>query len=108
MNLIFTLLGDNMKQLIFIAGLALSSLATAANRDTYKEVVHCGTDGCSIVCHEPGTRWDSFLQSKGNLEITYFLNNGTRQIKADMGNGEYTILDTNPAFQTCRISGIVK
>ncbi len=97
-----------MKQLLFIAGLFLSSFATAANRETYKEVVHCGKEGCSIVCREPGTRWDSFLQSKGNLEITYFLNSGTRQIKADMGQGEFTILDTNPAFQTCRISGVVK
>ena len=97
-----------MKKTLLIASIALSSLATAANRETYKEVVHCGTDGCSIVCHEPGTRWDSFLQSKGNLEITYFLNSGTRQIKADMGEGEFTILDTNPAYQTCRISGVVK
>jgi len=97
-----------VKNLIFLSSLIISPFAVAANKDTYKEVVHCGAEGCSVVCHESGTRWDSFLQSKGNLEITYFLNNGTRQIKADMGNGEYTILDTNPAFQTCRISGIVK
>lgn len=97
-----------MKKLLLLASLTASSLALAGNKETYKEVVHCGVDGCSIVCHEPGTQWDSFLQSKGNLEITYFFNSGTRQIKAEMGNGEYTILDTNPAFQTCRISGVVK
>lgn len=93
---------------MLISSLVLSSFAVAGNNNFYKEVVHCGKDGCSIVCHEPGTRWDSFLQSKGDLEITYFFNSGTRQIKADMGNGEYTILDTNPSYQTCRISGVVK
>jgi hypothetical protein len=97
-----------MKSIVIIASLALSTLATAANKDFYKETVQCGSEGCSIVCHEPGTRWDSFLQSKGDLEITYFFNSGTRQIKADMGNGEFTILDTNPSYQTCRISGVTK
>ncbi len=96
-----------MRAVIILASLFFSGL-TFAGGDKYfhKEVLKCGNEGCSVVCHEAGARWDSFLQSKGNLEITYFHNSGNRQIKADMGNGEYTILDTNPSFQSCRITGI--
>lgn len=97
-----------MKSLILLSGLALSSLVAADNGSGYyKETIKCGKAGCSVVCHEPGNRWDTLLQSKGNIEITYFYASGTRQLKADMGNGEYTMLDTNPSFQSCRISGIV-
>ncbi len=98
-----------MKKALLIGSLALSTMALAKNNDSYhKETMKCGNEGCAIVCHEPGARWDTFLQSKGDLEVTYFHASGTRQIKADMGNGEYTILDTNPSFQSCRISGVVK
>jgi len=98
-----------MKSLILLGGLVLSSFAIANNKDAYhKEIIKCGDEGCSVVCHEPGNRWDTFLQSKGDIEVTYFHASGTRQLKADVGNGEYTILDTNPNYQSCRITGVVK
>ena len=98
-----------MKRVILLSGLFLSSMALAENNvSTEKEVIKCGEEGCSVVCHEPGNRWDTFLQSKGDIEVTYFYASGTRQLKADVGNGEYTILDTNPSFQSCRITGVVK
>ena len=97
-----------MKGFILLSGLAITSFATAGHDNSYyKETITCGKEGCSVVCHEPGNRWDTFLQSKGNIEVTYFHASGTRQLKADMGNSEYTILDTNPSFQSCRISGII-
>ena len=99
---------NTMKKLILISSLALSSLAIAGKNDfSHKETLKCGSEGCSVTCHEPGKRWDSFLQSKGNIEVTYFYQSGSRQLKADMGNGEYTILETNPSYQSCRISGVV-
>jgi hypothetical protein len=98
-----------MKGLIFISGLFISSITLADKNDfSHTELLKCGKEGCSVTCHEPGKRWDSFLQSKGNIEITYFHHSGTRQFKADMGDGEYTILETNPSYQSCRISGIIK
>ncbi len=98
-----------MKSLILLGGLVVSSLASAQDNVSYeKETIKCGKDGCSVVCHEPGNRWDTFLQSKGDIEVTYFYASGTRQLKADVGNGEYTILDTNPSFQSCRITGVVE
>ncbi|MCF6317888.1 MAG: hypothetical protein L3J83_01205 [Proteobacteria bacterium] len=97
-----------MNKIILLGGLVLSSFAFASSRDfSHTETIKCGKDGCSVTCHEPGNRWNSFLQSKGNIEVTYFHQSGTRQLKASMGNGEYTILETNPAFQSCRISGVV-
>lgn len=74
----------------------------------HKSIIKCGKDGCTVVCHEPGARWDTYLESKGNIEVTYFFATSTKQLKADMGNGEYTILDTNPNYQTCRINGVVE
>ena len=98
-----------MKSLILLSGLVLSSLALAENNTSYeREVIKCGKEGCSVVCHEPGSRWDTFLQSKGDIEVTYYFASGTRQLKADVGNGEYTLLDINPSFQSCRITGVVK
>ncbi len=98
-----------MKSLILLSGLFFGSVASAQNNASYeKEIIKCGKEGCSVVCHEPGNRWDTFLQSKGNIEVTYFFASGTRQLKADVGNGEYTILDTNPNFQSCRITGVAK
>jgi hypothetical protein len=84
----------------------------AFSKDTENDYFHqstikCGKEGCSVVCHEPGARWDTFLKSEGNIEVTYFFASGTKQLKADMGNGEYTILDTNPTYQSCRITGVV-
>jgi len=97
-----------MKSLVLLSGLLLSTITLAENNATYeKEVIKCGKEGCSVVCHEPGNRWDTFLQSKGDIQVTYYFASGTRQLKADIGNGEYTILDTNPSFQSCRITGVV-
>jgi len=97
-----------MKRIILIGSLVLSSLAIAQeNNFSHKETIKCGKEGCSVTCREPGKRWDSFLQSKGNIEVTYFHHSGSRQLKADMGDGEFTILDTNPSYQSCRISGVV-
>jgi len=93
-----------MKYIILISTMAISSLAfSQQNSHFYKETIKCGDQGCSVVCHEPGNRWDTFLQSKGDIEVTHFFNSGTRQLKADMGNGEFTLLDTNPSYQSCRI-----
>ncbi len=98
-----------MKGFILLSSLALSSIVIAENNTSFeREVIKCGKEGCSVVCHEPGNRWDTFLQSKGDIEVTYFYASGTRQLKADVGNGEYTILDTNPNYQSCRITGVVK
>jgi hypothetical protein len=98
-----------MKTIILMASLLTSSFTLAGNNSDvyYKETIKCGNEGCSVVCHEQGNRWDSFLQSKGNIEVTYFHASGTRQLKADMGNGEFTILDTNPSYQSCRITGVI-
>ena len=102
-------LRNSMKTIILMTSLLTSSLALAGNNSDmyYKETIKCGNEGCSVVCHEQGNRWDSFLQSKGNIEVTYFHASGTRQLKADMGNGEFTILDTNPSYQSCRITGVI-
>jgi hypothetical protein len=98
-----------MKSMILLSSLVMSSIAVAKTNASYeKEIIKCGKEGCSVVCHEPGNRWDTFLQSKGDIEVTYYLASGTRQLKADVGNGEYTILDTNPSFQSCRITGVVR
>jgi len=100
-----------MKSLVLLSGLIIGSMASATETNTHasfeKELIKCGKEGCSVVCHEPGNRWDTFLQSKGDIEVTYYFASGTRQLKADVGNGEYTILDTNPSFQSCRITGVV-
>lgn len=97
-----------MKNLVLLSTLFLSSVSVAQDNNLFhKETIKCGKEGCSVVCHEPGNRWDTFLQSKGNIEVTYYFATGNRQLKADVGNGEYTILDTNPEFQSCRITGVV-
>ncbi|HOP21642.1 MAG TPA: hypothetical protein PK055_00120 [Gammaproteobacteria bacterium] len=97
-----------MKNLILIGGLLVSTFSfSQINEPFHKEVIKCGKNGCEVVCNEPGQRWATYLESKGDIEVTYF-NNGTRQLKADVGNGEYTILDTNPSYQTCRITGVAK
>lgn len=96
-----------MKKIIVLSGLLLSSLALAEESNfSHKEIIKCGKEGCSVTCREPGSRWDSFLQSKGDIEVTHFHQSGTRQLKADMGDGEFTILETNPSYQTCRIDGV--
>lgn len=96
-----------MNKYIVLSGLLLSSLSQAEENNFYhKELIQCGKEGCEVVCNEPGQRWATYLQSQGNIEVTYFFNSGVRQLKADVGNGEYTILDTNPSYQSCRITGV--
>ncbi len=95
-----------------ITALVFSTMTMAHQDEVVNDIYHkstikCGQNGCTVVCHEPGARWDTFLESKGDIEVTYFFATSTKQLKADMGNGEYTILDTNPNFQTCRINGVV-
>ncbi len=73
----------------------------------HKETIHCDSkNGCEVICRQPGDRWNSYLKTEGDIEVTYFLTSGVRQLKADVGNGEYTILDTHPELQSCRITGV--
>ena len=91
-------------------GLMVSGLAAAHQEDNswvHKETIHCDDKaGCEVVCRQPGDRWSSYLKTVGNIEVTYFLNSGVRQLKADMGEEGFTILDTHPELQSCRISGV--
>ena len=101
-----------MKKLLLVSSLFCSTLALSHgeisdNERFHKSTIKCGKEGCSVVCHEPGARWDTFLKSEGDIEVTYFFASGTKQLKANVGNGEYTILDTNPTYQSCRITGVV-
>jgi len=91
-----------------IFSLSSSSHENPSEINFEKTVYQCAKDGCTVVCHEPGARWDTFLESVGELEVTYYFSTGVRQMKAKDKNGEITILDTNPSYQACRISGIKK
>lgn len=99
-----------MKNLIAVMGLMLAGSASsheAENPMIHHETIQCDAkEGCEVVCRQPGDRWSSYLKTEGNIEVTYFLNSGVRQLKADMGNGEFTILDTHPELQSCRITGV--
>lgn len=71
------------------------------------ETIQCDAkDGCEVVCKQPGDKWSSYLKTEGNIQVTYFMTTGVRQLKADMGGGKHTILDTHPELQSCRISGV--
>ena len=76
------------------------------NPDGYRETLVCGNDGCTVTCYQPGDRWQSFLQTAGDIELTYFLSTGVRQLKAPVADGSITVLDTHPNVQSCKISGI--
>jgi len=99
-----------MKSIVMSLGLMFTGLAAAHQDDNpwvHKETIQCDAEnGCEVVCRQPGDRWSSYLQTAGNIEVTYFLNSGVRQLKADMGEEGYTILDTHPELQSCRISGV--
>ena len=99
-----------MKNLILLSSLIFASAAIAHDSSdrivSEKTVLKCGKEGCSVVCKESGARWDTFLSSLDKLEITYFYQSGTRQYKAKDENGEYTLMDINPAYQSCRITGV--
>jgi hypothetical protein len=96
----------------FAMACGLSSSVLAHEDDSmsqfiHKETIQCDDKaGCEVVCRQPGDRWNSYLKTEGDIEVTYFLTSGVRQLKADMGNGEYTILDTHPELQSCRITGV--
>ncbi len=99
-----------MKVNIFILALMVSGLVSAheqSNSMIHHETIQCDAkEGCEVVCKQPGDKWSSYLKTEGNIEVTYFMTTGVRQLKADMGNGEHTILDTHPELQSCRISGV--
>ena len=99
-----------MKTIITTMALLSSSLSWAhkqSNDMIYHETIQCDAkEGCEVVCKQPGDKWSSYLKTEGNIEVTYFMTTGVRQLKADMGNGEHTILDTHPELQSCRISGV--
>ena len=99
-----------MKTLITAAALLTSGLVMAHNQPNdmiHHETIQCDAKaGCEVVCKQVGDKWSTYLQTKGDIEVTYFMTTGVRQLKADMGNGQYTILDTHPEFQSCRISGV--
>lgn len=100
-----------MKTFLTALALLTSGLTWAhdsgVNAMVHKETIKCDDKvGCEVVCRQPGDRWNSYLKTEGDIEVTYFLNSGVRQLKADMGNNEYTILDTHPELQSCRITGV--
>lgn len=89
--------------------LMMALIAGQAQADVVmKETWQCGKEGCEVVCHEPGKAWDSYLHVKENIEVTHFVHSGVRQLKAEVEKGQFTILDTHPEWQSCRISGVVE
>lgn len=98
------------KTLLIVFILFTSSLALAhgePNENIHHETIQCDEKkGCEVVCKQVGDKWSTYLETKGDIEVTYFMITGVRQLKADMGNNEYTILDTHPEIQSCRISGV--
>jgi len=99
-----------MKVIITVMALFASSFSWAhkqSNDMIHHETIECDSkEGCEVVCKQPGDKWSSYLKTEGNIEVTYFMTTGVRQLKADMGKGEHTILDTHPELQSCRISGV--
>ena len=100
-----------MKTLCVVGLMVAGSQAGAKQLENqaavYKEVLQCGSEGCEVVCHEPSQRWDSYLLAKEKIEVTYFLQTGVKQLKAEVEKGQFTILDTHPEWQSCRITGVV-
>lgn len=100
----------NKKHWLILGSVLFASAAMShpedATQTSETTLLKCGKEGCSVVCRDPDARWDTFLHSKEQLEITYFYATGTRQFKAKDENGEYTLMDINPAYQSCRISGV--
>ncbi len=98
-----------MKRLLLIGLMMVVSMVASAQDDSghiYRETLVCGDEGCTVTCYQPGDRWQSFLQTAGDIELTYFLTTGTRQLKARVADGSITVLDTHPNVQTCKISGV--
>jgi hypothetical protein len=99
-----------MKTILIAGSLLTNGLAMAHNQPNnmiHHETIVCDAKhGCEVVCKQPGDKWSSYLKTEGNIEVTYFMTTGVRQLKADMGGGQHTILDTHPELQSCRISGV--
>lgn len=99
-----------MKTRLIVGCLLINGLALAHNDSNdmiHHETIQCDAkNGCEVVCKQPGDKWSSYLKTVGNIEVTYFMTTGVRQLKADMGKGQHTILDTHPELQSCRISGV--
>jgi len=95
---------------LFIMGFLLLAQNTVAaqtdSADVYRETLACGESGCAVTCYQAGDRWQSFLQTAGDIELTYFLTTGVRQLKAPVADGTITVLDTHPNYQTCKITGV--
>lgn len=95
--------------IIVMAGFCATAASAheGANDMIHHETIQCDPkSGCEVVCKQPGDKWSSYLKTEGNIEVTYFMTTGVRQLKADMGDGKHTILDTHPELQSCRISGV--
>ncbi len=99
-----------MKTLLLLLSVFFTGISLAheqANSMIHHETIQCDAkEGCEVVCKQVGDKWSTYLKTEGNIEVTYFMTTGVRQLKADMGNGQYTILDTHPELQSCRISGV--
>ncbi|MFC3195597.1 hypothetical protein ACFODZ_15185 [Marinicella sediminis] len=99
-----------MKKITLVCALFFGGAAGAHEAEqswVKKETITCDEQqGCEVVCRQPGDRWSSYLKTVGDIEVTWFLRSGVRQLKADMGDEGYTILDTHPELQSCRISGV--
>ncbi|WP_395377445.1 hypothetical protein [Marinicella sp. W31] len=85
-----------------------SSSHAQADEPTVKSTIKCAQGGCSIVCHQPGNRWDTFLRTMGDIEVTNFTISGNIRYKAPVEGNEYAILETNPNTQFCRITGVAE
>lgn len=97
---------------VFLVAMTVSLNVQAHETNSMNDLIHQETiqcddkAGCEVICRQPGDKWNSYLKTEGDIEVTYFLTSGVRQLKADVGNGEYTILDTHPELQPCRITGV--
>ncbi len=97
------------KTFALLLGLGLSPVGFANDDPGISQsVIKCAEGGCEMVCHQPGNRWDTFLKTAGDIQVTRHLHSGSIQYKADVGNGRYTILESHPAYQACRITGVAE
>lgn len=101
-----------ISSVLLVTAVGYSTIVKAHEGNVMNDLIHHETikchvkTGCEVICRQPGDRWNSYLKTEGDIEVTYFLTSGVRQLKADVGNGEYTILDTHPELQSCRITGV--
>ncbi|WP_154223444.1 hypothetical protein [Marinicella rhabdoformis] len=96
-----------ISKMLAVGLMVVANQSMANQTEVHKEILQCGDEGCEVVCHEPSKRWDSYLLAKEKIEVTYFLRTGVKQLKAEVEKGQFTILDTHPQWQSCRITGVV-